>query len=305
MRNVFEEFHPIVTMIYFFEVLVYSMFLMHPICLWISLGAAIAFGICLGRKMAVGFQLKFMIPMIIAVMLINPAFNHRGMTILTYLPSGNPLTLESIVYGAASACLMASVIQWFACYKKVMTSDKFIYLFGKVLPSLSLVLSMCLRFVPRFYAQFHLVREAQRCIGKDISNGSFLKRMKNGVRIFSVMISWSMENAIETADSMKGRGYGLPGRTAFSIYHFERRDGVILGWILFLGAYLLTGLLKGGLRFWYFPMMNGRWGDLYTVTLYIVYGLLCFLPVMAQLWGLVSGYALEQKNKKDEKERLI
>ena len=34
---------------------------------------------------------------------VNPAFVHQGVTILTYLPSGNPLTLESILYGLAAA----------------------------------------------------------------------------------------------------------------------------------------------------------------------------------------------------------
>lgn len=32
---------------------------------------------------------------------VNPAFSHEGRTILRYLPSGNPLTLESILYGIA------------------------------------------------------------------------------------------------------------------------------------------------------------------------------------------------------------
>ncbi len=66
----------------------------------------------------------------------NPAFNHEGATILAYLPSGNPLTLEFIVYGLSAAVMMASVILWFSCYNAVMTSDKFVYLFGRVIPAL-------------------------------------------------------------------------------------------------------------------------------------------------------------------------
>ena len=106
-----------------------------------------------------------------------------------------------------------------------MTSDKFVYLFGRLIPALSLVLSMALRFVPKFQAQFHVVSEAQRCIGRDVSDGGVIRRIRNAVTIFSIMLTWSLENAIETADSMKSRGYGLPGRTAFSIYRFDDRDG--------------------------------------------------------------------------------
>jgi energy-coupling factor transport system permease protein len=49
-------------------------------------------------------------------------------------PLRNPLTLESIFYGLAAAVMLAAVVLWFGCYNEVMTSDKFIYLFGRVIP---------------------------------------------------------------------------------------------------------------------------------------------------------------------------
>lgn len=83
-----------------------------------------------------------LLPMAALAALVNPAFNHEGATILTYLPSGNPLTLESMLYGAAAAVMLASVVLWFSSFNEVITSDKFVYLFGRILPALSLVLSM-------------------------------------------------------------------------------------------------------------------------------------------------------------------
>ena len=89
-----------------------------------------------------------------------------------------------------------------------MTSDKFVYLFGRVIPALSLVLSMTLRFVPKFKAQVKIVSSAQRCVGRDVSNGGVLQRARNGLTILSILVTWALENAIETADSMRSRGYG-------------------------------------------------------------------------------------------------
>ena len=83
------------------------------------------------------------------------------------------------------------------------------YLFGRVIPALSLVLSMTLRFVPLFRRQLEVVRQAQFCIGRDASCGSVWQRVRRAVTIFSIMVTWALENAIETADSMKSRGYGL------------------------------------------------------------------------------------------------
>ena len=71
-----------------------------------------------------------MLPLLVITALINPAFSHQGVTILTYLPSGNPLTLESILYGIYAAFLLITVIAWFSCFNAVMTSDKFMYLSG-------------------------------------------------------------------------------------------------------------------------------------------------------------------------------
>jgi energy-coupling factor transport system permease protein len=197
-----------------------------------------------------------MLPVMVFAALINPAFNHQGATILAYLPSGNPLTLESILYGVAAACVLATVIAWFSCFNAVMTSDKFVYLFGRVIPALSLILSMALRFVPRFRAQIKVISSAQKCVGRDVSSGNILRRARHGIIILSIMVTWALENAIETADSMKGRGYGLPGRTAFSIYRFDRRDRLALAFISLCGAVIIAGCLWGAYYFRYFPTVK-------------------------------------------------
>ena len=225
--NEFSKFHPIVNFTYFGFVILYSMIFMHPVCLFISLACAFTYSVLIKGKKAVKFGVVYMIPMMLMSALINPAFNHEGATILTYLSSGNPLTLESITYGIAAAVMLVSVMLWFSCYNAVMTSDKFIYLFGKIIPAMSLILSMVLRFVPRFKAELANISYAQKCIGRDMSNGTIMQRTKNAVRILSIMVTWALENAIETADSMKCRGYGLPGRTAFSIYSFDSLCGYL------------------------------------------------------------------------------
>lgn len=271
----FKSYHPIVNFTYFLFVILFSMFFMHPACLVISLACSFLYSVTLNGKRAAKFNLLYMLPMMLVCALLNPAFNHEGATILTYLPSGNPLTLESVVYGLAAAAMLVSVICWFSCYNAVMTSDKFIYLFGKIIPALSLILSMALRFVPKFKAQVKVISNAQRCIGRDISNGGVIKRAKHGLTILSIMVTWALENAIETADSMKSRGYGLPGRTAFSIFTFDKRDATALFCIVCLAAYVLCGSLLGGMYFSYFPSMKGAGASVYGAKRFS--GLFCLV----------------------------
>jgi len=221
-----------------------------------------------------------MLPMMLFTAILNPLFNHAGGTILAYLWNGNPLTLESIAFGVASATMLVTVISWFACFNKVMTSDKFVYLFGKIIPALSLILSMALRFVPRFREQIRVVSNAQKCIGRDVSNGNIFQKVRFGLRIISIMVTWSLENAIETADSMKSRGYGLPGRTAFSIFHFDKRDFRGLVYIMICAMIIITGNVSGVYRFRYFPTIQGEWTGA-TIAVFAAYFALAAFPLIA------------------------
>ena len=283
MRDSFTNYHPTVNLLYFTLVIAFSMLVTHPVAQIIALVSAITYAISVEGKKSVMFLLKFCLPMVLLTAFINPAFNHEGATILYYFSSGNPLTLESVLYGVASGTMIVTVLLWFSALSRVMTSDKFIYLFGKIIPSLSLLLSMSLRFVPKFKKQTETVAEAQKCIGRDISTGSLWQRFKTAVIILSIMITWALENAIETADSMKSRGYGLKGRTAFSIYRFDERDKYALIWFGFCGLFLLSGTLLFAFGFRYFPNIRYAAFDMTTIPFYFVFFALCITPVLINL----------------------
>ena len=168
----FTKYHPLVNFLYFALVIGFSMALNHPLAQGISFVCACLYAVQAGGKKAVLFTLKWCLPIMLLTAFMNPAFSHEGVTVLLYFPTGNPLTMESILYGMSSGVMIATVMLWFANFNRVMTSDKFIYLFGRIIPAMSLVLSMTLRFIPKFKAQMDAVVDAQRSIGRDISQGS-------------------------------------------------------------------------------------------------------------------------------------
>ncbi len=279
----FSRFHPVVNFTYFALVICFSMTLTHPICQAVSLICSIAYAVNLCGFRGVFFCLKYALPIIFLTAIVNPAFSHAGVTILTYLPSGNPLTLESILYGISSGCMLGTVLVWFLCFNTVITSDKFVYLFGKIAPSLSLLLSMILRFIPKFKDQLKTVGNAQKCIGKDARNGNLLHKLKSTVRIFSITVTWSLENAIETADSMKSRGYGLKGRTAFTIYKWEERDKAAMIWLVFCGFTLICGQFADLMSWRYIPMISNLNLTPLKIFFQTVYLFLCLTPVIINI----------------------
>lgn len=281
MNSTFATYHPIINFTYFAAVITFSMFMMHPIFLGISLISAFTYTVVLKGKKAIYFGVM-MLPTLLLIALINPAFNHEGVTILTYVRD-NPITLESILYGLATATMLIAVIMWFSAYNIIMTSDKFIYLFGKVIPGISLIFSMVLRFVPKFQSQIKVISNGQKCIGRDVTNGTSIEKAKNGVKIVSIMTTWALENAIITADSMKSRGYGLKGRSSFSLYRFDSRDKSLLGIILLLIAIVIWGTIQQVSGIKYFPSIIITAQTPLAIFVYLAYFALCILPCIIDI----------------------
>lgn len=280
MTDGFSSFHPVVNMMYFMIVLLCTMFSMHPVLICISCVCGTGYLIYLKGGVKVLKSFKYISIMMLMVIIINPMFNHEGATILYYLDNGNPITSEAVIYGVFMAVLLMTVINWCGCYNEVMDSDKFIYLFGTIIPHLSLVLSMTLRYVPRFKMQFRKVREAREAMGGDISKGNIIRRIRNFADIISVMISWSLENSIETSDSMKSRGYGMRGRTSFSIYRFNRRDGYVCFFMLSCVFVVIYGMLSENMYYRYYPTFEKNLFEVKMLAVYAIYGVMCLIPLI-------------------------
>lgn len=283
MNDTFSSYHPILNFGFFIIVMMFSMMFLHPIYLGIVLVAAFCYSVYLNGKKGLIFTLALALPMILLGTIFNPLFNHEGATILWYFPSGNPLTLESIYYGFASAVMIASVILWFSCYNAIMTSDKFIYIFGRLIPSISLIFSMVLRLVPKFKNQAKVIINGQKCIGRDPMNGNLKQRLQNGVRIISILTTWALENGIETADSMRARGYGLKGRTSFSTFRFDSRDKAFSVIMLLMLVITFVPIAIGKIFINYYPLTVMNETTAVAVLNYIAFGILCFMPLILDL----------------------
>lgn len=282
MRSTFETYHPIINFGYFCAVIILGMFLLHPVLLGIAIIASFSYSVLLNGRGAMKFNLLFLLPMMVVIAIVNPLFNHLGETVLWYFLD-EPITMESFLYGTVTACMFGTIILWFSCYNAIMTSDKFIYLFGRIMPSISLVFSMALRFVPAFRERIKVISRAQKCIGQDVTNGRLADKVRHGLKILSIMITWALENGIDTADSMRARGFGLKGRTVFSIYRFDARDTVVALLMVVFLAVVITGAALGVCRAEFFPSIEFHPLDPITAAVYGAYALLCFLPILLDI----------------------
>ena len=274
MRHRSLDLHPLVLFACFAAVLGFSMFLMHPLCLLLSLFGAAACLCVLGGGHVLLSALRLALPAGLLALVLNPLFNHRGQTILFYLPGGNPCTLESLCFGAAAAAMLIAVLLWFSCCTRVLTTEHFTDLFARVLPSLALLFSMTLRFLPQFRRRFSDVRRAQ-----PVPTGK-RSALRAAFSSFWAVVAWALAHAAETADSMNGRGYGLAGRTSFSRHRPTARDRLLLGGlcacVLGVGSACVLGLF----RFVYAPRLMASAFSAQSACAFLLYALLCVFPAM-------------------------
>ena len=277
------EYHPLVAFFYFFFVILLVCIKLNPVSVFIAFLTAFTYSAMLKGKEALLKNLIVMPVLFVGMALINPAFNHRGVTILAYLPSGNPLTLESVCFGLIASGMVLSVVLFFSCFNEIMTSDKIIYLFGRVSPSLSLIFSMTLRAVPKFIRQFKDIIRVQKTAGRNVYYGGPLKRAKNALTAVSAMITRILEDSIETADSMKSRGYGTARRTAYSVYSLTGRDKKALAFLFFTAVYALLGAGLGKLDFNCFPSITAEKISAYSVSVFLSELLLMAMPLIIEI----------------------
>lgn len=246
----FATYNPIVCFVYFAGTIVISMLTMHPAAASLSLVmAAICYINIHGRD---AFKLiGVMLPICVLLALANPVFNTRGDTVLFTYMGGRMFTLEALYYGIVLAAMFVSVIIWFFVYHKVMTADKLLYVFGGLVPTVGLVLSMILRLVPYYgnhIKNISAVRKAMSCGSED-------KTMETA-NIMLAMLSWSLEEGIVTSDSMKCRGYGCGKRSRFSVYSFKAGDILFMLWIIVLILCIIMCKAKKGLEAVFLPHIN-------------------------------------------------
>lgn len=276
--SAFSRLHPLVSLIYFVAVLSVGMFATNPVIEVLSLVGGILICSAVSGVNKKDFVFYFLLALL--VMLTNPLFSHNGITPLFYL-NGNPITLESVVYGCYMAVMVISVMLWFKVFSDVMTGDKLVYLFGRFLPQLSLVFSMALRYVPMLKRQAQKVSRAQKAMGLYASE-SLAERLRSGIRVISVLIGWSLENAVETAKSMKARGYGLRGHTNYSNYKFSKSDLTFMLILLMLAAVTASGMIFGKFEFYYYPQITEIPSGAYSVICYAAYGCLSLMPFILE-----------------------
>ena len=287
-----DNVNPIAAFLWLMMVAGISMFCFNPAILAISLLGALLFFIARNPDARPSAHLPYLLLFALSA-LLNPLFNHNGATVLFVL-NDNPVTLEAIYYGAAMGGMILAVLYWFRSFQQIMTSDKLLYVFGSALPKLTLILSIALRYIPLLRKQAKRGRDAQKALGL-FRDENLLDRLRGELRIFSVLVSWALENGIITADSMCARGYGVGRRTRFALFRFQLRDGLLCLGCLLLGGCTIAAIASGALACSFYPRYALLSPNALGCAAYACYTILALFPALLEVEERIRWKSLKSK----------
>jgi len=289
----FDSYHPFLNLLFFAAVITFTIWWTHPAFLAVSYVCAFVYSIKLRGVRSLVLNLV-LIPLAALWGVWFATHTHFGITVLGSTIIGNNITLESLAFGMVQGFMLASVVMWLSCVFVVFTTDKVVYLLGRVSPRAALMLAIVLRAVPVVADRSKRIGIAQRSIGAGAGQGSVPRRVVHLVHHISALVTWSIDRFMEMAESMKSRGSRLRGRTAFSLYRFDGRDRTLTLFLVVLITVCAEGAAFGQPFMLYSPEIVANRFTVATFAFLASFFLLCITPFALQVFGEVR-YSLERR----------
>ncbi len=290
----FSKLHPVTKLIYYSFLAVITMTVMNPGILAMIVTGLLCY-MKLFSNLVTGKRFLSLCGLFSLVVAINMITNPRGTQILFYILD-RPFTYESFIWGVTMALSIVNLLLIFIGGGINVSTLDFLYVFSPILPKISLLISMSISFCGKFVRTVGDLSVILKTKGVNMGQGSLRKRLGDGATILATLISYSLEESLTTADSMKARGYGVCKRTNYR-FHWVKRMDKIYGLLSILSAIFVLVM--------YFEEIRRMGGIIGTPTFgvsenlfllsYMLTGLLVALPFIEEGRFVLKWKFLKQK----------
>lgn len=321
--------HPGVYLLYYFIMVLFAFIFSDPYFVVTFLALILVLITLQGVSSELKNILKFYIPLSILILILNPLLNRTGAHKI-YLWSNFFVTYEAIAYGVLMTLALLIVILVFSSYNRSVSYQEMLYIFSKKFPIISMIIVMALRFIPLINSRAIEVQKLNnlknngiemeiagdeiddsnrvdldqfnsnintdydsKLVNKLKSNrrvAAIIKEAKTLGKIMGITVSWSLEESMFTAKSMKARGYNATERTSYLSYKFGNADYAFIALIIVTVGIIIVGLLKGVGMINIYPSIDFRFSNL-PFNIYYLAFIVFLLPLIYLeikeriLWG--------------------
>lgn len=285
MGTRFERFHPLVVFLYYAGTITFFLLLQQPIFLAAGFLVALIINFLHDRFKGLRRWLYWLMTSVFFIVFLNPLFNERGQHLL-FVIGTHRFTLEAFVFGGMTAVSLVSVMALFVSYNLVMTPNKLLFLFSRFLPQLAVLLMLTLRFIPLMRRRMDEITLIQRSKGFSTNQGYWRSRVKTALAYVQTLVTFSLEEAIQTADSMKARGYGTGPRTTYEYFRINKNDMIALLSLIVLSVPILIGRFLGFGYLTVYPIMESWLFSIKDVQIFICFLLYTSFPILVEAGGV-------------------
>ena len=310
--------HPAVYLLYYFIMVLFAFIFSDPYFVVTFLVLLLVLIALQGVSHELKNIMKLFIPLSILIMILNPLLNRTGAHKI-YLWSGFFITYEAIAYGILMSLALLIVILVFSSYNRSVSYQEMLYIFSKKLPIISMIIVMALRFIPLINSRAIEVQKLNNLknngiemeMDSDESNDSealdldefnsnintdydskFVNKLKSNKRVAAIIkeaktlgkimgitVSWSLEESMFTAKSMKARGYNATERTSYLSYKFSNADFAFIALIIVTVGIIIIGLLHGVGMINIYPSIDFKFSNL-PFNIYYLAFIVFLLPLI-------------------------
>ncbi|MBT2658208.1 energy-coupling factor transporter transmembrane protein EcfT [Bacillus sp. ISL-18] len=285
MRLRFDRFHPLVPFLFYAGAVSLVILMLHPLFLVISIAVVFLINILHDRLNGLRRWSFFILTTFVLMVMMNPLFNERGRHLIVEI-NQHRVTVEAVVYGGMNALSIIGILAIFVSYNVIMTPNKLLYLFAKILPQFAVLLMLTLRFIPLMRRRLEEIAVVQRSKGLSVTHGSWRERAKLGMLYVQTLLTFSLEEAIQTADSMKARGYGRGPRSSYEYFKMNQADGIAIIYLLGLLSFILVERVSGYGFLTIYPLMETWHLSLMDTAVLISYTLFLSFPLLVETGGM-------------------
>ena len=305
--------HPGVYLLYYFIMVLFAFIFSDPYFVVTFLILILVLIALQGISHELKNIMKLFIPLSILIMILNPLLNRTGAHKI-YLWSGFFITYEAIAYGILMSLALLIVILVFSSYNRSVSYQEMLYIFSKKLPIISMIIVMALRFIPLINSRAIEVQKLNNLKSNGIElesddeeridvdtfdsnintdyNSKLVDKLKSNKRIAAIIkeaktlgkimgitVSWSLEESMFTAKSMKARGYNATERTSYLSYKFSNADFAFIALIIITVGIIIVGLLHGVGMINIYPSIDFRFSNL-PFNIYYLAFIVFLLPLI-------------------------
>lgn len=228
------------------------------------------------------YQLKFALPLILLIIIINSLFNSSGNTNLFAIKIFSSyqlrINLEGLVYGLVAGLKLLTIITAFSFYTLVIDSDQVLNLTRRLGYQISLIINMSMRLFPLVWQDYSRIREIQRYRSLPYENSTGLAKLKSQVPSLTILLVNSLNRSLQTAESLYSRGYGSGPSTVYSTYKWQLTDYVLLGNIFLMAAVALWSQFQPWSFYFYYPNLASI--DMASVLTALFLSIILSLPLL-------------------------